>query len=376
MDQLNLNKTTTPFLGAVVDEVNGPSDDRIRVALNHGHELLTIQEFIEVTKFAMDPIMVNYFWQVVVDGRPSHMTRSTLECLGYEGEYFNQRQLFTRMLKRNNIPYKELKHDDKEVSLYPTIQEEIKVQQPATVVKQKWLVMDPDDLKRAIMKLNTKNGDTIRTYYISLEKLVRLYAEYCLYFNHREAQRKISSLEKLMVDLRLQNEDMKQRMDTVVVQNTELINQNNELLGQNDGLLERVDEVNINLNTIQDRLDVAVEDRAPKVHYNVNRERFILFHKGSNEPYPYYVIRGQQGYCDRTIARHKTKYPNLTIVMDIACQPNPRNLYIRFRDRYVSPKSQEKLKFKIDGNNIDLNNNSEDILINIFNKLNEEKYDV
>ena len=352
MDQLSLNNTSASFMGAVVDEVNGPSDDHVRVALNHGYRLLTIQEFIEVTKFVMDPVMVNYFWQIMVNSKPGHVTRLILEWFGYEGDYAEQKRRFVTILKRNNIPYKELKHTDEDVSLYPTIENEIEAQPSKALAHQKWLVMDPDDLKQAIMKLNTKNGNTIRAYYISLEKLVRLYAEYCLYYNHREAQREISDLKKLMEKLTVQNEEMK-------LQNQTLINQNNELLGQNDDMAERMDGVQASLDVVQDKLDIAVEDRAPRVHTNTCREHFILFNKGSDEPYPYYVIRGQKGYCDRTIAKHKITYPNLTITVDMVCQPNPRNLYIRFRERHVSLKSKDKIMFKIDGNNVSLNNNSE-----------------
>ena len=338
-------------MGAVVDEVNGPSNEHVKVALNHGHKLLTIQEFIDVTKF----VMVNYFWQVVVDGRCTHMGTPTIKWFGYEGTDRCMKQKFVDMLKRNNIPYRELKNTDEDVKLYPTIQEEMRLlPNQGAITKQKWLVMDPDDLKRAIMKLSTKNGDTIRTYYINLEKLVRLYAEYCLYFNHREAQRKISSLEQLMADLKLQNET--------------IMAQNNELLGQNDDMAERMDGVQSTLDVVQDKLDIAVEDRAPRVHTTACRERFVLFRKNDGSNYPYYVIRGQKGYCDRTLTKYKVIYPKLIELVDLTCQPNPRSLYIRFRERHISPKSKDKIRFKTDGNNISLNGYSEDILINILKK--------
>jgi len=45
--------------------------------------------------------------------------------------------------------------------------------------------MEPDDVKMAIMQLKTKNGHIIRQYYIDLEKLMKMYVEYTLYFNER-----------------------------------------------------------------------------------------------------------------------------------------------------------------------------------------------
>ena len=87
------------------------------------------------------------------------------------------------MLKRNSIEYKELTSQDIEISSFPTIQEELQLL-PSNVKHSKFLVMEPDDLKVAIMQLKTKNGHIIRKYYVDLEKLLKLYVEYTLYFNH------------------------------------------------------------------------------------------------------------------------------------------------------------------------------------------------
>lgn len=363
MDQVSLNKSTS-FMGAVVDEMNGPSDERIRVALDHTHRLLTIQKFIEVTKFAMDPVMVNYFWQVVVDGRPTHMGRSTLEWFGYEGEYYNQKQKFTLMLKRNNIPYKELKHDDKDVSLYPTIEEEIRVQQPATVVKQKWLVMDPDDLKQAIMKLNTKNGNTIRAYYISLEKLVRLYAEYCLYHNDRVSKAKIDDLTAMVQKMELQNVRQETMLRSLGVTMEEVRDQNEELQ-------TTVDEVKDQNKAIQDKLNIAVKDRAPLPIAKAKQERFVLIKRNDPQFEPYYVIRAQDTYVKAKLRAQQALFEHMIIVMDLKCNPNSKTLFVRIKD---------KLKGKgvvFRGNSIDLNGTiDEEELVKEMRAINDEKYEI
>lgn len=103
------------------------------------------------------------------------------------------------MLKRNDICYNQLTGNDKEIELYPSIQEELEII-PNEGAKQnsKFILMEPNDLKMAIMQLKTKNGHIIRQYYIDLEELLKLYVEYTLYFNHRESQRKITDLEQMM----------------------------------------------------------------------------------------------------------------------------------------------------------------------------------
>lgn len=78
------------------------------------------------------------------------------------------------MLKNNAITFKELTQKDKEIELYPSIQQEIQ-KLPSNVQHSKFLVMEPDDMKMAIMQLKTKNGHIVRQYYIDLEKLMKLY---------------------------------------------------------------------------------------------------------------------------------------------------------------------------------------------------------
>jgi hypothetical protein len=64
--------------------------------------------------------------------------------------------------------------------------------------RKKWLVMDIRNFKKAVMRLNTKNGETVRDYYLNLEEACFEYAEYQARWlaDKAEMQRKISD-EKL-----------------------------------------------------------------------------------------------------------------------------------------------------------------------------------
>jgi len=86
-----------------------------------------------------------------------HIGKRVLEWFGYEGEYKKQRQNFLSMLKNNAICYKELTQKDKEIELHTSIQTEI-LALPSNVQNSKFLIMEPDDIKMAIMQLKTKNG--------------------------------------------------------------------------------------------------------------------------------------------------------------------------------------------------------------------------
>jgi hypothetical protein len=111
-------------------------------------------------------VMFDYFWQVVV-------STLVLEWFGYEGEYRKQRQNFKKMLKNNNISYRELTQKDEEIEQYPTFKEELQLlPHDGARACSKFLIMNPRDLKMAIMQLKTKNGHVIRDYYIDLEDLI------------------------------------------------------------------------------------------------------------------------------------------------------------------------------------------------------------
>jgi hypothetical protein len=93
-----------------------------------------------------------------------HLGRRILEWFGYDGDPKEQRKNFLRMLKRNDITYNELTKDDKRIELFPTIGNELKTLNEGAQTCAKFILMEPDDLKMAIMQLKTKNGHIIRQY--------------------------------------------------------------------------------------------------------------------------------------------------------------------------------------------------------------------
>ncbi|AHL67620.1 hypothetical protein DH26_gp132 [Chloriridovirus anopheles1] len=357
--------TNTNFLGLTIDAENGPKDRRICKVLNQGFKLLDIMEFIKATKFDLNMIMFDYFWQVVVGNQWVHLHPLVLEWFGYEGEIKEQRKNFIKMLKRNNIPYQELTRTNKEIELYPTIKDELSLlPHDAARACIKFLIMCPKDLKMAIMQLKTKNGNAIREYYINLEELLKLYVEYTLYFNHRESQRKITDLEQMMADLKLSNKRQEQYMRSLGISLEEVKDQNDSLLGETKDLKKQN-------NTIQRKLGIAVEDRAPLPEDKKKRERFLLLKLNDPEYLPYYTIRAQYAYTLTKLKNYRTWYPNLEVLLDFKCNPNSKTLYVRIK---------ESLKAKgvvFDGNNIDLKDAiEEEELLEEMKVINEQKYDV
>ena len=54
------------WLGVVIDTENGSTNHKIKKALDKSYKLLDIMEFIQVTKFELNMVMFNYFWQVMI----------------------------------------------------------------------------------------------------------------------------------------------------------------------------------------------------------------------------------------------------------------------------------------------------------------------
>jgi hypothetical protein len=363
------NNISINFLGVKIDTENGPSNPKIRKALDKSFHLLDIMMFIEVTKFNLNMTMFDYFWQVVVGNHASHLTSMTFDWFGYEGEYYTQKQNFIKMLKRNNISYNELTRKDKEIEMYPTIKEELLTMSKCDAVKSKFLIMEPDDIKMAIMQLKTKNGHIIRQYYIDLEKLLKLYVEYTLYFNHREAQRKITDLEQMMVNMNLTMQKQEQYMRSLGISLEEVKDQNEELLDTNKGLEKNVKGLKTEVREVKRKLGIAVVDRAPQPEDESKRERFVLLKYNDPDFMGYYTIRAQDTYTIRKLKIKQLHFPDLVVLLDFKCSPNSKTLYNRIKENLKA----KNVIFK--GNNIDLDNSelTEQEFIEEMKVINDQK---
>lgn len=365
-----LKKNTTIFMGVTINP-KGPENLMILKALAHPSSTpLDIIKFVEVTEFKLNMVMFDYFWQVMVGNTGTHIGTSILEWFGYEGEFKKQRQNFLSMLKNNAISFKELTQKDEEIELYPTIKREI-ASLPSNVQHSKFLIMEPDDIKMAIMQLKTKNGHIIRQYYIDLEKLMKMYVEYTLYFNERESRREITNLQQMMEELKLD----RKRQEIERAEDKESMKRQENYIRSLGVSLEDVkdqnNEIKIQNKEIKRRLSIAAEDRAPLPEQSSKQERFVLLKRNDPNHPAYYTIRAQNAYTTNRIRAQELLFPGLEILLDFKCNPNSKTLYTRVKENL------KKRGVLFDGNNIDLGqlvNESE--LIEEMNHVNDVRYDV
>ncbi|CCV02429.1 hypothetical protein IIV31_057L [Armadillidium vulgare iridescent virus] len=100
---------------------------------------------------------------------------------------------------------------------------------------------------------------------------------------------------------------------------------------QNYELLEKVDDQTLKLTTIQNKLEIAVEDRAPQPKRQSKRERFMLI-KRNDPDFEYYTIRAQDVSAKTALKRQRALFSEVQILMDIHFHPNSKTLYVRVKE--------------------------------------------
>lgn len=107
--------------------------------------------------------------------------------------------------------------------------------------------------------------------------------------------------------------------------------QNNDLLEKVDEQTEKLDDQNKQLTTIQNKLEIAVEDRAPQPKRQSKRERFMLI-KRNDPDFEYYTIRAQDVSAKTALKRQRALFSEVQILMDIHFHPNSKTLYVRVKE--------------------------------------------
>jgi hypothetical protein len=111
----------------------------------------------------------------------------------------------------------------------------------------------------------------------------------------------------------------------------DMADKNDELLERNETIVDQNNRLETRVVSIQTKLDIAVEDRAPQPDRVEAREHFILL-KRNDDDYPYYTIRAQEVNARNALRRQEQLYDETTVLLDIHLQPNSKTLYVRIKD--------------------------------------------
>jgi hypothetical protein len=128
----------------------------------------------------------------------------------------------------------------------------------------------------------------------------------------------VERMEQTNLKMEQEREKDRQYMRSLGISLEEIKDQNHGLKKQN--------------KTIQRKLGIAVEDRAPLPEDKSKRERFVLLKRNDEEYYPYYIIRAQDDYTKRKLKTERKHFLNLEVLLDFKCNPNSKTLYNRIKE--------------------------------------------
>jgi hypothetical protein len=133
---------------------------------------MDILTFVKEVEFEIkDNLGFDVLWDSMTGKHRTNIGTMLLNWMGYEGSDRKIKQTFLMLLESNEIEYKEIGFDDPLIKEFHEIQEELKIMLPMNRKTKKWLIMEPDNFKEAIMSLTTKRSKEIRKYYLQLEKM-------------------------------------------------------------------------------------------------------------------------------------------------------------------------------------------------------------
>nr|CAC19136.1 hypothetical protein [Diadromus pulchellus ascovirus 4a] len=134
----------------------------------------------------------------------------------------------------------------------------------------------------------------------------------------------------------------------------------------------QLNETNEQLNEMNNKLDVACEDRAPIPDDCSKVERFVFLKRRTSD-YPYYAIRAKRRARRRPIRKQQNEFGVINILLDFETHPNTKTYYNRIN------WALNKRGVKFNGNRVRIADDSdmtEADLIRELNKVHEQRRDV
>jgi len=250
------------LMDAASEQKRFPETDRV---LDYDDiNLQSIFEYIQITRFEIDHFMLDKFWQSLREGTSVLMNGSVLEWLGYDHEQvYDRKAAFLKLLRSNDINFRQIKHNDPDFDQYPEFVAEAKTMSDRVLTRQQWIILDAQDFKRVVFNLRTKRAKQIHDYYLSLEHLMAMYTEYTYHFQLRKERRRTElekdSLIKMMESLKLEAEQAKQEREQAAKRHDDLIRRYEDQAIKTDQVLENLDEARGERDAIAEQCEAITE---------------------------------------------------------------------------------------------------------------------
>jgi len=333
--------------------VDNEQNSYIELARAHvGENMLSIQDFVRVINYNIDPLFVDEQWNMLNSKRADELillSPQMLERLKFckiSHVIRKLEQLFPSARDDNN----EYLGDGVNVMIIFAV--------PIGAAKKgrgghnaKQIKMTKGAYKELLMETQTDTARQVRKYYIALEEL---FVQYLLYQRAYELVQE--QVEKNV--LTNKNIEMSQQLGVVIKQNNEIIEQNKELKLLSEAQTEKLDMMS---QILYNETNHKVVD----VHTERKKQELVVL-QNRNDPEQCEVLRGQRNHVNQQLKR---KNNTMQVVGKIETYKNPINLYNRFVE-------SGDTRFDVNYNKIVLKNGSTcDDLMTTFNTLNEDKHE-
>jgi len=303
-----------------------------------GENMLSIQDFVRVINYNIDPLFVDEQWNMLNSERADELILLSPQML----ERLNFCRMFPLIRKLEQL-FPSARGDNNEywgdgvnVSIvFATLDGVAKKGRGGHNSKQ--IKMTKGAYKELLMETQTEAARQVRKYYICLEEL---FVQYLLYQRAHE-----------LVHAQVEKNQIAQQLSFV-------IQQNNEILELNKAQTEKLDMMS---QILYNETNHKVVD----VHTERKKQELVVL-QNRNDPEQCEVLRGQRNHVNQQLKR---KNNTMQVVGKIETYKNPINLYNRFVE-------SGDTRFDVNYNKIVLKNGSTcDDLMTTFNTLNEDKHE-
>ncbi len=203
-------------------EIIKHKDEMLRNSDLQIKDLLTITEFINETKYNIDSFIIDKFWNNMSNDMDIYIDESIIKWMGYVGEIKKSKYKFIKLLENfiENVDYQILSNKNYENFLGPLkgTRNNIypKINRGNGKNNTKHILLKPDTFREIMMMLRTKKANDIRKYYLSLEKLIKLYSKYQTEYKEAIVHKQIEEKTQLLIQSREQLEEKENELNNKV----------------------------------------------------------------------------------------------------------------------------------------------------------------
>ena len=260
-----------------------------------------------------------------------------------------------------------------------------KIEIPTTLTYNdgKAIYLNEPGLYALIMKSETPFAKTFQKFvYEQILPSIRKRGRFQLEQTIALKDDKIDELSALVKQMDIRSKEM---MSELLQKNNELLENVQDLKDQNNELLDTADQQIVQLQTVQHKLGIAVQDRAPLPRQKNKQERFVLIKRaqkrnGLTPEHIYYTIRAQDSRAKQSLRTQETsrvcggasRLYNIQVLLDLTCHPNSKTLYNRIKDELI----EKDVQFSYNNISIVGSKINEKMLVAYMRKIDDKKLDV